>query len=189
MSAGAVPGKAADVRLLLLDVDGVLTDGLLWYGPDGETVKPFHAKDGFGIRLLQREGVQVGILSARRSAPLERRLADLGVQHAVLGRDDKLAGLETLLQRTGVAPEHAASMGDDVLDLPVMRRVGLAITVADGHPLVRAEAAWVTEAPGGRGAVREVADGILQARGRLEDACEALLAEEAAAGGHGGAPA
>lgn len=182
MTPGEVPAGAAAVQLLLLDVDGVLNDGLIWYGPDGEVFKPFHSRDGFGIRLLLREGVQVGVLSARKSPALERRLADLKVQHAVLGRDDKIRGLDELLERTGVAPEQAASMGDDVLDLPVMRKVGLAITVRDGHPLVQAEAGWITHLPGGRGAVREVADGILRARGRLEAACEALLAEEAAAG-------
>jgi 3-deoxy-D-manno-octulosonate 8-phosphate phosphatase (KDO 8-P phosphatase) len=173
-----VPPGAADVRLLILDVDGVLNDGRLWYGPDGELVKPFHSRDGFGIRLLLREGVQVAILSARRSAPLERRLADLHIRHAVLGRDDKRTGLDMLLRATGVAPEEAASMGDDVLDLPVMRRVGLPIAVRDAHPLVRAEAAWVTQHPGGGGAVREVADALLEARGRLRAACEALLAED-----------
>ncbi|MFW5920718.1 MAG: KdsC family phosphatase [Polyangiales bacterium] len=166
---------AARIRLLVLDVDGVLTDGTLWYGPDGEYLKAFHVRDGLGIRLLRPEGIGVAVLSARRSPALERRVADLGIEHVVLGRDDKRAALGELLSSAGVDACDAACVGDDVLDVPVMRGVGLAIAPADAHALARAEAAWVTEAPGGRGAVREVADGLLDARGRLSACCEALI--------------
>lgn len=174
----AVEARARALRLLVLDVDGVLTDGRLRYGPEGETVKVFHVKDGLGIKLLQEDGVEVAVISARRAPALERRLADLGIGHGYLGRSDKLGALGELARATGVAPTAMAFMGDDVLDLPAMRAVGLAITPADGHFLVRRELAddgWVTAAPGGGGAVREVTDGLLQARGRLEAIVEAHL--------------
>ncbi|MDH5492374.1 MAG: HAD-IIIA family hydrolase [Myxococcales bacterium] len=166
---------ARRVRALLLDVDGVLTDGRLHYGAEGEALKVFHVRDGLGIKLLAQEGVPVAVISARRSVPLERRLEELGVREALLGREQKLGALEEVLARLGLEPSEIAYVGDDLVDLPVMRRVGLAITVADGHPLVRAEAAWVTRRGGGQGAVREIADALLEARDRLEAACEAYL--------------
>jgi len=161
--------------LLVLDVDGVLTDGTLWYGPDGEQLKAFHVRDGLGLRLLRHEGIAVAVLSARSSGALERRVRDLRIEHALLGRDDKRSALDALLGQTGVDVDHLACVGDDVLDLPVMRRAGLAIAPRDAHALARAEAAWITAAHGGRGAVREVADGLLEARGRLSAVCESLL--------------
>lgn len=169
---------AARVRLLVLDVDGVMTDGSLCYGADGESTKTFHVKDGLGIRLLSNESVRVAVISARNAPALARRLRDLRVEDAYLGRDDKLAALEELLAATGTPAERAAFVGDDILDLPAMRRVGLPIAVGDAHPLVREEARWVTTLGGGRGAVREVADGLLDARGRLRAACEALLSTD-----------
>jgi len=177
-SASVTPAARA-LRLLALDVDGVLTDGRLRYGPDGETVKVFDVKDGLGIKLLQEEGIEVAVISARRAPALERRLSDLGVRHAHLGRGDKIHALGELQQTLGIAPEAMAFMGDDVLDLPVLRAVGLAIAPADAHFLVRDEAHWVTDAPGGRGAVREVADGLLAARGRLSAIVEEHLAARA----------
>ncbi|HJK91503.1 MAG TPA: HAD-IIIA family hydrolase [Polyangiaceae bacterium LLY-WYZ-15_(1-7)] len=173
--------RAAATRLLILDVDGVLTDGRLHYGPDGEQLKVFHVKDGLGLRLLMDEGVEVAVISARRAPALERRLKELRVERAQLGRGDKLAALHELLGELEVDASEVAFMGDDVLDLPVMRAVGLGITPADGHPLVRAEADWVTLGEGGRGAVREVADALLDARGRLEGAVEDHLARRAGA--------
>lgn len=181
-----VRSRAARIRLLLLDVDGVLTDGLLWYGPQGEELKAFHVRDGLGIRLLRQEGIVVAVLSAKRSPALERRVRDLRVDHALLGRDDKSRGLDELLAAAGAGPEAVAHVGDDLLDLPVMRRVGLGIAPADAHPMVRREADWVTEAGGGRGAVREVADGLLEARDRLSQAHEALLAGAGARQGTAG---
>lgn len=175
----AVERRAGELRLLVLDVDGVLTDGRLRYGPDGESVKVFHVKDGLGIKLLQEDGIDVAVISARRAAALERRLGDLGVAHAYLGRSDKLRALGELEEATGIERAAMAFMGDDVLDLPALRAVGLPITPSDGHFLVRrelAEKGWVTQRPGGHGAVREVADGLLQARGRLEAIVEAHLA-------------
>ena len=167
---------AARARALVLDVDGVLTDGSLEYGSDGETSKTFHVKDGLGMRLCAREGIAVAVISAKTSAPLRRRLEDLRVPHALLGREDKSAALDELTRALGISEREVAFVGDDLLDLPVMRRVGLSAAPADAHPLVLGEALWVTRAPGGRGAVREVCDGLLAARGRLRASCEDLLA-------------
>ncbi len=167
--------EAARVRLLILDVDGVLTDGRLLYGPEGELLKAFDVKDGLGLKLLMREGIEVAIISARNTPALRKRLSELGVARLYLGRSDKEAALNELLSRLSVNLEEVAYCGDDVLDLPVLRRVGLSIAPADAHPKVRDEVAWVTDRPGGRGAVREIADWLLEARGRLDDAVEELL--------------
>lgn len=167
---------AAGVRLLILDVDGVLTDGRLCYGPEGETFKTFDAKDGMGLKLLMREGVEVAVISARSARALKTRLSELGVERAFLGRGDKLTALRELTSELSVSLEQVAYAGDDVLDLPVLRAVGLSISPADGHEMVRGEVAWVTESGGGRGAVREIADELLRARGRLSAAVEEHLA-------------
>lgn len=168
--------RAAIVRALVLDVDGVLTDGSLEYDGDGETSKTFFVKDGLGIRLCAREGIAVAVISAKTSAPLRRRLEDLKVPHALLGREDKSEALDEVMSALGITEREVAFVGDDLLDLPIMRRVGLAIAPADAHPLVLTEVAWVTRASGGRGSVREVCDGLLAARGRLRAACEELIA-------------
>jgi len=170
-----VPEQARIVSMLVLDVDGVLTDGTLYYGAEGELLKAYHVRDGLGVRLLLQEGVDVAVISARRAPVLEKRLSDLRIQHTYLGCDDKVTAFEELVAATRHPEERVAFVADDVLDLDVMRRVGLPIAVADAHPAVRREAAWVTEAPGGRGAVREVSDALLTARGRLEEACAVLL--------------
>lgn len=173
-----IEARARALRMLVLDVDGVLTDGRLRYGPEGETVKVFHVRDGLGMKLLQEDGVALAVISGRRAPALERRLADLGVTHAFLGRSDKRRALDELAETSSVEPRAMAFMGDDVLDLPAMRGVGLAIAPADAHPLVRrelAERGWVTRTAGGRGAVREVTDGLLAARGRLQSVVEAHL--------------
>lgn len=170
----AVRDRAASVSMLVLDVDGVLTDGTLYYGAEGELLKAFHVRDGLGLRLLMQEGLDVAVISARRAPVLEKRLADLRIEHAYLGRDDKLKAYQELTAATGHDAARIAFVGDDLLDLEVLRRVGLPIAVADAHRLIQREVAWITGAPGGRGAVREVCDGLLEARGRLEAACEAL---------------
>lgn len=169
--------RLARIRLLVLDVDGVLTDGTLYFSEHGETLKAFSVQDGLGMKLLRSRGVEVAVISGRRSAPLERRLADLGVVHR-LGRDDKLAALDELLADLAVGDDAIAYAGDDVIDLPVMRRVGVALTVPNARPQVIAEAHWVTSAAGGHGAVREMTDAILEARGELDDAIASLLAEK-----------
>jgi len=171
----ALRERAADIALLVLDVDGVLTDGTLYYGEHGELIKAFNVKDGLGIRLLMQEGVEVAVISARKMPALERRLKDLKVTHAYLGCEDKLTALEELTGRLSIDMKRVAFVGDDIIDLPALRKVGLAVTVQDGNGLVRKEAAWVTEAKGGRGAVREVAEALLEARGKLEAAVERLL--------------
>ena len=174
----AITERARALRLLALDVDGVLTDGRLRYGPNGEEVKVFHAKDGLGMKLLEEDGIEVAVISARKAPALERRLADLGVTHAHLGRGDKRRALEELRAATGIETTQMAFMGDDVLDLPVLRSVGLPIAPRDAHFLVRREltsGGWVTHARGGWGAVREVADGLLAARGRLDVVVEQHL--------------
>ena len=165
----SVRDDAARIRLITVDVDGVLTDGRLWYGADGEVLKPFHVRDGLGLKLLMRSGVEVAVISGRRSAPLERRLADLGIERAHLACADKGAAIEGILDELAVPPAEAAHVGDDLIDLPVFCRVGLPIAVQDAHPAVIARARWVTELAGGQGAVREVADALLEARGVLDD--------------------
>ncbi|MBX3246746.1 MAG: HAD hydrolase family protein [Myxococcales bacterium] len=171
----ALRERAARVKLLALDVDGVLTDGRLFYGADGEALKTFHVKDGFGLRLLASEGIPSAVISAKRSPALVRRLQDLRVPHALLGRDDKRAALSELLAATGLSADEVCFVGDDVLDLPVLRAVGLSATPADGHPRVQREVHWVLEARGGDAAVREVCDALLEARGRLDAAIDGLL--------------
>jgi len=168
--------RLARVELLVLDVDGILTDGTLYYGERGEALKAFHVHDGLGMRMLRTRGIGVAVVSAKRSGPLERRLADLQVQHR-LGREDKLAAMDELLSDLKVSVDAVAYAGDDLIDLPVLRRVGVAITVSDARPQVIAEADWVTEARGGRGAVREMADAILDSRGELNATIDALVAE------------
>lgn len=157
--------RAAAVRLVVLDVDGVLTDGRLYYGPAGEALKVFDVRDGHGIRMLLAQGIEVAILSARASDIVTRRAAELGIPRVLQGRGDKLAGWRELLRETGVPAAQAAFIGDDLPDLPVLRQAGLAATVADARVEVRAAAHWIAAQPGGRGAVRALAEYILRARG------------------------
>jgi 3-deoxy-D-manno-octulosonate 8-phosphate phosphatase (KDO 8-P phosphatase) len=156
--------RAAAVRLLILDVDGVMTDGRLHYDADGREFKTFNVRDGYGIRRVMDAGIEVAVISGRASRSAAGRMAELGIRHVMLGRDDKEAALSELLALLGVAAEHTACVGDDAPDLPVMRRVSLPIAVADSHPSIVAAAAWRTTLPGGGGAVREVCDLLLAAR-------------------------
>lgn len=160
----AAAGSAAGVRLLVLDVDGVLTDGSLWFGPDGEVVKPFHVRDGLGIKQVLAAGIEVAIISGRRSAAVDARMRDLGVKHVMQGVDDKRAALDTLLAGSGITAVETACLVDDVPDLPLLQAVGLPAAVADAHPAALAAARHVTALPGGRGAVREFCDWLLAAR-------------------------
>jgi len=168
--------RAARVRLLALDVDGVLTDGRIWIGPRGEALKAFDVRDGFGLELLREAGIELAIITGRSSPIVTRRARELGITRVLQGQKDKLAGLRRVLADTGLAPEQCAYIGDDWPDLPAMALAGLAATVADAAPEVRACAHWVSEAEGGRGAVRELARLLLQAQGRLEDLLAARLA-------------
>lgn len=155
---------AARVRLLVLDVDGVLTDGQLHFDAEGREFKTFHVRDGYGIRQVMAAGIAVAVISGRASQATAARLAELGVMHAHLGCDDKAAALASLLATLGIPEDDMACVGDDVPDLPVMARAGLSVAVADAHPRVLAIAHWRTALPGGRGAVREVCDLLLDAR-------------------------
>jgi len=158
--------RARAVELLVLDVDGVLTDGGLYYGAEGEQLKRFDVKDGHGLVLARLTGLRVAILTARRSAIVERRAAELGVAPVFQGQRDKAAGLTALLSEVGVPPERAGFVGDDVNDVPAMEKVGFAACPVDAVAEARAASHYVARAAGGRGAVREILELILKAQGR-----------------------
>ena len=160
------PAPLAAIRLLVLDVDGVLTDGRLRYGPEGENVKVFHVRDGYGIRALAAAGVTIAVISGRSSAAVVRRCAELGIHELQQGVEDKAQALEALLARLGVAARDCACVGDDVPDVAMFRLAGLAVAVADAHPEARRAAHRRTRLAGGAGAVREVCDWLLAARAR-----------------------
>ena len=164
--------KLAGIRLLLLDVDGVLTDGGITYNDEGIETKTFSVKDGLGIRLLMDAGIRVGIVTGRRAGALAHRCENLGIDLLLHGISDKGAALSGICEKTGTRPPEIAFMGDDLPDLPIMKRVGLSIAVADASPEVRSAADLVTEARGGRGAVREVAERLLKAAGKWDAVLE-----------------
>jgi 3-deoxy-D-manno-octulosonate 8-phosphate phosphatase (KDO 8-P phosphatase) len=160
-----VLSRAAAIRLLVLDVDGVLTDGRLYFSAAGETMKTFHVRDGAGIAQLLRAGIEVAVISGRNSLAVDARMAELGVRWVRQKVSDKLAVLRELLTELRLTNETVACMGDDSPDIPILQIAGLAATVADAHPSVQACAHFVTAARGGQGAVREVCDLLLQAHG------------------------
>ena len=157
--------KARAIRLLVLDVDGVLTDGRLYFSPRGEELKCFDVRDGYGLKSVQRAGITVAVISGRRSAAVEARARELGIEHVHQGIEDKRAVFGDLLERLGLEPTAAACVGDDAPDVPLLEAAGLAIAVADAHDCARAAAEYVTRRDGGRGAVREVCDLLVAARG------------------------
>jgi 3-deoxy-D-manno-octulosonate 8-phosphate phosphatase (KDO 8-P phosphatase) len=165
-TATARTDAAARVRLLVLDVDGVLTDGRLYYGPRGETLKVFHVRDGLGLKLIGAAGITAAVISGRRSGMTARRCRELGVRHLFQGVEDKLTAFERLRARLGIPASECACVGDDAPDVPLMREVGLSFAVADAHPQTRSAAHVITRLPGGGGAVREVCDYLLEARRR-----------------------
>ena len=168
--------RAARVRLMIFDVDGILTDGSLQYGAEGELVKRFNVLDGHGIKLLQQAGIVTAIISARNSQIVARRAADLGVAHVAQGVHDKRSAFETLCTATGIAAQDCGFLGDDWVDLPILTRVGFAATVPAAHTEVLSRAHYVTQTAGGHGAAREVCDLILRAQGRYEAALAPYLA-------------
>lgn len=168
--------RAARIRLMIFDVDGILTDGSLHYGPEGEVIKTFNVLDGHGIKLLQQSGVATAIISARQSALVVRRASDLGITHVFQGVHDKRAAFEQLLDKTGIAPEACGFVGDDVIDLPILLRVGFSASVPNGHPEVKSRVHFLTKAAGGAGAARELCDFILRAQGNYEAALAPYLA-------------
>lgn len=170
---GAVLSRAERVRVAVFDVDGVLTDGTIWVPPDGDSGVVFHIHDGKGLRMLLDHDIQVALLTARGGRAVARRCEDLGIEHLLQGRTDKGAALEELSARLHVPLEACAFTGDDLVDLPALQRAGLAIAVGDAHPAVSARAHWQTGRAGGRGAVREVCELILDAQGLLGSAIEA----------------
>ena len=158
------PVALGSIRLLVLDVDGVLTDGRLYFGADGEELKAFHVRDGLGIKQVQQLGVTVAVVSGRRSPPTIQRCRELGIGEVFLGVEDKEKAFSALCTRLGVTPRECACIGDDSPDLPLLRQAGFAVAVADAHPDVRRAAHRTTTLGGGQGAVREVCDWLLNAR-------------------------
>lgn len=166
---------AKKLKLLILDVDGVLTDGRLYFDNDGTEYKCFHARDGHGIKLLKQTGVEVAVISGRKSNSVALRMKSLGIDHVYQGRENKVAAFAELLTKTNLKPEQCAHVGDDLLDLPIMTKVGLPIAVQDANFAVKDYAHWCTTLPGGQGAVREVCDLIMHAQGSFAEVLESYL--------------
>jgi 3-deoxy-D-manno-octulosonate 8-phosphate phosphatase (KDO 8-P phosphatase) len=165
----------ARIRLLVLDVDGVMTDGRVVYTDAGQEIKAFHVRDGSGLKFWRQAGGRVAILSGRSSPAVTRRAAELGIEPVIQGADEKLPALGRILSETGLRPDQVCAVGDDLPDLPVLSRCGLAVAVADAAPEVRAAAHFVTEAPGGRGAVREVVEWLMRGQGTWDPVVARLL--------------
>ncbi len=161
--------KARDIRLVIFDVDGVLTDGSLFIGDGGEEYKAFNSRDGHGMKMLQKSGVDIGIITGRTSDVVRHRMDSLGIRHVYQGQLDKRPAFEELIAKLGIPAEQVAYVGDDVIDLPILIRVGLAIAVQDAHQLVKQHSHWITPNPGGRRAARDVCEFIMQAQGTLQD--------------------
>lgn len=172
-----VLARAAQIELVVFDVDGVLTDGSLFVGDDGQEYKAFHSRDGFGIKLLKESGVAIGVITARSSNVVQHRMDNLGIEHVYQGRLEKLPAFEELVAKLGLTPEQTAYVGDDVVDLPVMRRAGLAIAVQDAHPLAKQHAHWQTPHNGGHGAARDVCELIMEAHNTLDAQLNKFLYE------------
>lgn len=167
--------KAKSTRLVIFDVDGVLTAGSLYLGDDGQEYKAFHSRDGHGMVMLMQTGVRIAIITGRSSDAVRIRMERLGIEHVFQGYRDKLPPYQKLKAQLGADDEHIAYVGDDVVDLPIMRRVGLAIAVQDAHPLVKQHAHWQTPHGGGRGAARDVCELIMEAQGHLQGMMEKYL--------------
>ncbi|NDL63538.1 3-deoxy-manno-octulosonate-8-phosphatase KdsC [Acerihabitans arboris] len=162
--------RARDTRLLICDVDGVLSDGLVYQGNQGEELKAFNVRDGYGIRCLLTAGIEVAIITGRSARLVEDRARTLGITHLYQGQSDKLLAFEDLLVKLSLTADRVAYIGDDLIDWPVMSRVGLSVAVADAHPMLLPKADYITHIAGGRGAVREICDLVLLAQGKLDDA-------------------
>jgi len=167
--------KAKQIELVIFDIDGVLTDGSLFIGDDGQEYKAFNSKDGHGLRMLMDGGVDVAIITGRQSEVVKHRAGDLGITRIYQGKREKLPAFLELLEETKLSAEQVAYVGDDVVDLPVMSKVGLAICVQNGHAFVKQHSHWVTDAAGGQGAGREVCELLLQARGKLDDMLQSYI--------------
>ncbi len=168
--------RLASIDLLIMDVDGVLTQGEVIYTDTGDQIKIFSVKDGLGLRLLMDAGIQTAIVTGRSAGALDARVKNLGIPYLLHGVSDKAAALSELVAQSGIPAHRIAFIGDDLPDLPIMKRVGVAIAVADAVPEVIERAAITTNRPGGKGAVRETCEAILKAKGLWETAIETFLA-------------
>ena len=171
----SIERRASRIKLLLMDCDGVLTDGRLWLTEDGDEQKSFNTHDGLGLSLLHRAGLKSGIITGRSSKAVARRARELGVEFVCQGNPDKTAAFEQVLQKAGLEESEVAFVGDDLPDIPIMKRAELAVAVADAVEETRSVAHYVTRANGGRGAVREVIEIILKSQGRWHDLIEDYL--------------
>jgi 3-deoxy-D-manno-octulosonate 8-phosphate phosphatase (KDO 8-P phosphatase) len=169
--------RFARIRLLLLDVDGVLTDGRITYTDGGQEIKAFHVRDGLGLKLWQRASGRMAILSGRASPAVVRRAKELGIDPVVQGADEKLPAFRRILKETGMSPDQVCAVGDDLPDLSVLTRCGLAVAVADAAPEVRAAAHYVTKSPGGHGAVRDVVEWLMRGQGTWDRVVANLVAK------------
>ena len=167
--------RAAQIKLVIFDVDGVLTDGSLFLGDDGLEYKAFNSRDGHGLKMLQQSGVTVAIITGRTSKVVEYRMQSLGIEHVYQGQLDKRIAFAELLEKLNLTADEVAYVGDDVVDLPVMSKVGLAIAVQDAHSMVLKHAHWQTPSCGGRGAGRDVCEMLMEARGVLQDKLASYL--------------
>jgi 3-deoxy-D-manno-octulosonate 8-phosphate phosphatase (KDO 8-P phosphatase) len=168
-ASGELERRAARIKLLLMDCDGVLTDGRIWILDPEDEQKSFNTRDGLGLALLHKAGLQSGIISGRKSKAVELRALGLGMEFIYLGCDDKIKAFEEILTRAGVVESQVAYVGDDLTDIPLMKRVGFGVAVADASAETRSIAHYVTKAAGGNGAVREVVESILKSQGRWSD--------------------
>ncbi len=171
--------QARAIRLVIFDVDGVLTDGSLFLGDDGQEYKAFHSRDGHGMKLLQGTGVELAVITGRTSKVVARRMEGLGVRHVFQGQTEKLSAYNQLKRALGLEDRQIAYLGDDVVDLPILIRVGLAVAVQDAHPWVKRHCHWQTPSPGGRGAARDLCEFIMEAQGHLVPLLESYLSPHA----------
>ena len=167
--------RALKLKLLLMDVDGVLTDGRLYYTEEGERIKVFDVHDGLGIKLLQRAGISTGVISGRESEALRSRLVELGIEEIYMGRFHKDGVLQEIMEKKGLSPEEIGFIGDDLVDIPVLKRVGFPVAVRNAPRIVRSFAVYTTLKEGGRGAVREIVELILRLRGNYEELMKKYL--------------
>lgn len=163
------------LKLLILDVDGVLTDGRLFFDHQGNEYKCFHARDGHGLKLLRQTGVEVAVISGRNSKSVALRMQNLGIEHVYQGHENKRAAFAEILEQLNLSAEQVAHVGDDLLDLPIMTQVGFAVAVQDANFAVKKYAHWCTQTPGGQGAVREVCDLIMQVQGHFDSVLQTYL--------------
>lgn len=180
MSQPTIQASAKAIKLLILDVDGVLTNGQLFWTDDPVQIKAFNVKDGLGMRQLQKNGIPIAIITGKQSELVTTRLNELGIEHVFQNVPDKLPVFEKLIADLKLSPKHIAYVGDDLPDLPVMQKVGLSIAVQDAYPFVKEYADFVTENPGGCGAIREVCDLILNAKGLLDRIHQQFLSDGSA---------